>query len=51
MFGRKRLTDSFSYTVNYVNSLLDDLENGDMDSVLDKYSTYLSDYDWESEGL
>lgn len=51
MFGRKQLTDSFSYTVNYVNSLLDDLENGDMDSVLDKYSTYLSDYDWESEGL
>ena len=38
-------------SVNFVKDILDHLENGNIDAVIDRYTTYLNDREWEAGSM
>lgn len=50
-FGRKQLQYTFTKSIDFVYDVLNDLDEGDIESVMYKYTTYLDDIDWESESM
>lgn len=51
VFGRNNIEASFMKSVNFVKDILDHLENGNIDAVIDRYTTYLNDKEWEAASM